>query len=103
MNNTTTSLASTAPGSLNTPGAKAAFYIFHIAPEWISVLLLLLFNLRDIFGIGVFGSRARDQRKSEKEAKGAKETHKYDGKAGQSIGIHDEDFGLFSKTRKAGG
>lgn len=103
MSHTTTSLASMAPGSQNTPGAKAAFYIFHMAPEWISVLVLLLFNVRDIFGTGVFGSRARDQTKSEKEAKGPKETYKYEGKAGQSIGIHDEDFGLFSKTWKASG
>jgi len=97
MWNTTTSLTSTAPGSQNTPGEKAAFYIFHIVPEWISLLTLLSFNVRDVFGTGMFSDRARDETEGEKETKKAKELYKYEEETGRNVGIRDEDFGLFSK------
>lgn len=43
------------PGSLNSSGAKAAFYIFHILPEWLAVAILLCFNTRKIFGTALWG------------------------------------------------
>lgn len=45
----------TGPGSLSSPGAKAAFYVLHILPEWLSVAILLCFNVRKIFGTGLAG------------------------------------------------
>lgn len=99
MRTTTTSMTSTAPGSQNTPAEKAAFYILHIVPEWISVLVLLLCNLRDVFGTGMFGDyRAKDETEGEKESKEAKKLYKSDSNAGHAVGIHDEDFGVFSKV-----
>lgn len=98
MGTTTTSLTSTAPGSQNTPAEKAAFYILHMVPEWISVLVLLLCNVRDIFGTGMFGDiHQRDETEREKEIKDAKELYKYDSNTGNNVGIHDEDFTIFAK------
>jgi hypothetical protein len=99
MRTDTTSLTSTAPGSQNTPAEKAAFYVFHILPEWISVLILLLCNVRDMFGTGMFGDhRFRDETQREKDIKEAKELYKYDRKTGSGVGIYDEDFGMFAKV-----
>ncbi|KAH9916202.1 uncharacterized protein B0H18DRAFT_1124341 [Fomitopsis serialis] len=39
------------PGSLNGPTAKALFYAFHIAPEWLSGAMLLGVNVKDTFGL----------------------------------------------------
>jgi hypothetical protein len=99
MRNTTTSLASVVPGSQNTRGEKAAFYIFHMVPEWISVLLLLLCNVRDMFGTGMFGdNRVRDETEREKEIKQAKELYKHERDTGRDAGIRDEEFRLFSRA-----
>lgn len=43
------------PGSLNGPTAKALFYTFHIAPEWISSVMLLAVNVKDMFGVTTTG------------------------------------------------
>jgi len=100
MKTMTTSLISTASGSQNTPAEKAAFYIFHIVPEWISVLILLSCNVRDIFGTGMFGDhRFRDETQREKEIKEASELYKLDRKAGSAVGIYDEDFRMFATVR----
>ncbi|KAH9924984.1 uncharacterized protein BXZ73DRAFT_103361 [Epithele typhae] len=53
----TTSLSSTAPGSLNTDGSKAAFYIFHAAPEFLAAAILVCSNARRTFGTGLWGDR----------------------------------------------
>ncbi|KAH9916209.1 uncharacterized protein B0H18DRAFT_958911 [Fomitopsis serialis] len=47
----TTSLTSMGPGSLNGPTAKALFYTFHVAPEWVSSTMLLVVNVRDMYGV----------------------------------------------------
>ena len=100
MSTTTTSLVSTASGSQNTPAEKAAFYIFHILPEYISVLLLLSSNVRDVFGTGMFGDRRfRDETQREKEIKEIHELYQSDKKAGSAVGIYDEDFRMFAKVR----
>ncbi|PCH41915.1 hypothetical protein WOLCODRAFT_49096, partial [Wolfiporia cocos MD-104 SS10] len=41
MTNMTMDILSTAPGTLNTPLAKAAFYVFFIAPDWICAVCLM--------------------------------------------------------------
>ncbi|KAH9913855.1 uncharacterized protein B0H18DRAFT_1147056 [Fomitopsis serialis] len=51
MSNSTTSLLSMAPGSLNGPMAKALFYSLHIAPEWLSGAMLLAVNVKEVFGV----------------------------------------------------
>jgi hypothetical protein len=100
MSTTTTSLTSTASGSQNTPAEKAAFYIFHILPEYISVLILLSCNVRDVFGTGMFGDRRfRDETQREKEIKETNELYKSDKKAGSTVGIYDEEFRMFGKVR----
>ncbi|KAI0369014.1 hypothetical protein BV20DRAFT_980380 [Pilatotrama ljubarskyi] len=55
LHNSTTSLTSTAPGSQNTTHAKVLFYIFHIAPEWLSAALLLSVNVRRTYKTGMWG------------------------------------------------
>ncbi|KAH9476786.1 hypothetical protein JR316_0010701 [Psilocybe cubensis] len=48
-----TSLAG--PSPLNSSGAKAAFYIFHVFPEWVANTILLFPNIRKLFGTGAWG------------------------------------------------
>jgi len=79
MFHTTTSLTSLEPGSLNSPGAKAAFYVFHIVPELLTTVLLIVVNVRQTMGTGPFGDyrwrdetakeRARRERKAAEKAK----------------------------------
>jgi hypothetical protein len=49
----TTSLSS--PSVLNTPLAKAGFYVFHVLPEWLASLILFGNNIRKTFGTGLVG------------------------------------------------
>lgn len=59
----TTSLESTARHSQNDPESKAFFYIFHVAPEWLAVLLMLSINVRKRFNTGLWGDfRTRDKK-----------------------------------------
>lgn len=68
MYRTTTTLISISPSSLNTPAAKATFYVFHMMPEWISVSLLLGLNIREIFDTGMLGDwRIVDETKKEQD------------------------------------
>jgi hypothetical protein len=62
MHNTTDSIQSMAPGSLNSHTDKALFYIFHVLPEWISMALLFVFNSRREFSTGMAGDwRSHDE------------------------------------------
>ena len=63
MRFTTTSLTSMAPGSLNTPGAKAAYYVFHAAPEYLTAATLMSLNVRQMFHTGRWGDRRLKDRK----------------------------------------
>lgn len=75
MYNTTTSLDSTSPGSLNTSGEKAAFYIFHLLPEWLVAAVLLGCNVRERFGTRLWGDyRWRDETPKEKQKREEKES-----------------------------
>ncbi|PIL33536.1 hypothetical protein GSI_04159 [Ganoderma sinense ZZ0214-1] len=61
ISHSTTSIFSTAPGSQNTPCNKAAFYVLHAAPEFVSTALLVSLNARRVFGTGPWGDlRPRD-------------------------------------------
>jgi len=51
----TTTLLSTAPGSLNTPASKTVFYLLHVLPEWIAMVMLLSVNVREVYGTGKKG------------------------------------------------
>lgn len=44
-----------APSPLNTPSAKALFYVFHVLPEWLASLILFGDNIRKTFGTGLAG------------------------------------------------
>ncbi|CAE6510306.1 unnamed protein product [Rhizoctonia solani] len=55
------------------PSARALFYIFHLAPEWICVSILLGTNVRARFGTGKWGDyelgeKGRDKRQKKEEA-----------------------------------
>lgn len=77
MYNQTTSLTSLSPSSLNTPAAKATFYVFHMLPEWITVALLLGFNIREMFDTGPFGDwRAVDETERQKKKRLAREAQR---------------------------
>lgn len=58
MANYTDALLSTTPGSLNSGGAKAVFYVLHILPEWIAGTLLVAVNAKKIYGLDVSMSDA---------------------------------------------
>lgn len=59
----TTSLTSMAPGSLNSTASKTTFYIFNIAPEWITVAVLHGLNVRETFETGLYGDHLRPKEK----------------------------------------
>ena len=52
---TTTALDSMAPGSLNSNGSKAVFYVLNAAPEFLATAVLVSLNVRHDFGAGSFG------------------------------------------------
>ncbi|TCD60128.1 hypothetical protein EIP91_010690 [Steccherinum ochraceum] len=55
----TDSLTSMAPGSLNSAGSKAAFYVLHIVSEWLAAATLLSINIREWFETGLWGDQFR--------------------------------------------
>lgn len=63
MHHWTTSLVSTAPGSQNTAGEKALFYVFQAAPEVLSAGILLVVDVKSVFGTGMWGDRSTDAKK----------------------------------------
>lgn len=74
MQNTVDSVLSRGPGSLSSPTAKALFYVFHMAPEWIATAILLGCNTRKIFATGPFGDwRGADPKEKKKKKKGNEE------------------------------
>ncbi|EKM54323.1 uncharacterized protein PHACADRAFT_258105 [Phanerochaete carnosa HHB-10118-sp] len=73
MANSTTSLTSTASGSQNTPGEKAAFYVFQALAEFAPCVVLLTINMKTMFGTGYFGDRLMDPKKKPEPAPTAQE------------------------------
>ncbi|KAI0682134.1 hypothetical protein C8T65DRAFT_597483, partial [Cerioporus squamosus] len=57
MRFSTTSLLSDAPGSLNSLGSKATFYVFHSAPEYLAAAILISLDARRVFATGLWGDR----------------------------------------------
>jgi len=51
----TTALESTAPGSLNSSASKLTFYMFHMAPEFVTAAALFSVNLREMYRTGPLG------------------------------------------------
>lgn len=77
MYHTTTSWTSTGPGTLNSSGAKAAFYIFHVLPEWLASVALFSTSVRKAFGTGLAGDwRFRDETPAERQTRLEKEAKK---------------------------
>ena len=61
ISHSTTSLFSTAPGAQNSSGEKAAFYVLHVAPEFVATAILVSLNAHRVFGTGPWGDlRVRD-------------------------------------------
>ena len=59
----TTALTSLDSHSLNTHSEKAAFYVFHAAPEWLAAAILFSVNVREMFGTGLMGDyRSTDKK-----------------------------------------
>ena len=79
MYNMTDSPFSVGPHSLNSAGAKACFYVFHILPEWLGSLILFSTNLRQVFGTGPFG----DWRKVDETEEGRKKRLEKEKKAAE--------------------
>lgn len=77
MYHTTTSWTSTGPGTLNSSGAKAAFYVFHVLPEWLASVALFSTSVRKAFGTGLAGDwRFRDETPAEGQSRLEKEAKK---------------------------
>lgn len=53
----TTSITSTAPGSLNASSSKIAFYLLHVVPEFTAAAILVCTNVRRTFATGDHGDR----------------------------------------------
>ena len=53
----TTSITSTAPGSLNASSSKVAFYLLHVVPEFTAAAILVCINVRRTFATGDHGDR----------------------------------------------
>ncbi|KAF8812916.1 hypothetical protein BYT27DRAFT_6399129 [Phlegmacium glaucopus] len=74
----TTSLS--APSVLDTPRAKAAFYVFHVLPEWLASLILFGVNIRKTLGTGMWGDwRIKDEtekQRAKREKREAKRKNK---------------------------
>ncbi|GJE94920.1 hypothetical protein PsYK624_110960 [Phanerochaete sordida] len=70
VGNWTTSLTSTAVGSMNTGGEKAAFYVLQALPELVANSVLLIVNSKSMFHTGNWGDRSKDPKpkRSENEA-----------------------------------
>lgn len=68
IHNVTTSLTSTAPGSLNTHTEKVVFYVLRAAPEVVAAGILLGLDIRNIFGTGLLGDRFADKKKKQSGA-----------------------------------
>ncbi|KAH6914499.1 hypothetical protein BKA70DRAFT_1369758 [Coprinopsis sp. MPI-PUGE-AT-0042] len=66
MHNYTEALDSTGRGSLNSPGDKAAFYVLHVLPEWISNVIILGFNVRRSLGLAHGEDRGREENAKER-------------------------------------
>lgn len=62
MRTWTTSLLSTATGSQNTAGEKAAFYALQATPELLAATLLTCANVKKMFGTGSWGDRWTDKK-----------------------------------------
>ncbi|KZW01307.1 hypothetical protein EXIGLDRAFT_603040 [Exidia glandulosa HHB12029] len=80
MHYTIPDLLFTGPGSQQSSGAKALFYVFHCLPEWLAAALLVLPNTRQLFRTGPWGdwrghdgqkgcAEARKERREEREGK----------------------------------
>ncbi|KAJ7655254.1 hypothetical protein DFH06DRAFT_1282296 [Mycena polygramma] len=68
MHNTTPDVAAKDHQSLNTAGDKAAFYVVHLVPEYIVVVMLCVYNVKEVFQTGNWGDlRWRDETPKERE------------------------------------
>ena len=61
IGNWTTSLTSTAVGSQNTGGEKAAFYVLQALPEFVVSAALLSVNSKTLFHTGNWGDQWSDK------------------------------------------
>ncbi|KAF8213561.1 hypothetical protein K438DRAFT_1956934 [Mycena galopus ATCC 62051] len=96
MRNTTPNVAALTPQALNTGSDKAAFYVVHLVPEWIAILLMSVFNVRDICQTGFMGDwRWRDETPTERAKRERKEREKARKKAEAKNGSSIE-LGLIS-------
>ncbi|KAF7340049.1 hypothetical protein MVEN_01922900 [Mycena venus] len=77
MHSTTANIAAPDHQALNTSADKAAFYIFHILPEFTVVFIICFFNVREICQTGFKGDeRWRDETPKEREKREKKEQEK---------------------------
>ncbi|KAM5543027.1 hypothetical protein V8D89_003411 [Ganoderma adspersum] len=81
LTHSTTSLFSTAPGGQNTPEEKAAFYVFHVAPEFLSAAVLMALNVRRVFGTGKWGDHLTEDPKPKAEGESAAKKTTWAGRA----------------------
>ncbi|KAJ6626898.1 hypothetical protein B0H10DRAFT_1997091 [Mycena sp. CBHHK59/15] len=67
MHSTTADLTALDHQALNTRADKAAFYVFHILPEWTVVAMMCIFNVKDTLQTGMMGdARWRDETPKER-------------------------------------
>ena len=85
-----TSLSDPLASPLNTPPSKAAFYIFHVLPEWLASLIIFGNNIRKTFGTGFVGDRRlwdeTEKERDERLKKEAKREAKRQGKNPHLVG-----------------
>lgn len=60
----TPSLTALGPGTLNDPGSKATFYVFHIVPELLAAMLMFVVDVRGLCDAGPWGDWYQMNKKS---------------------------------------
>jgi hypothetical protein len=75
------------PNPLDSSSAKAIFYIFHVLPEWLAILVLYSVDVRKTFGTALFGDwRWRDETPKEKQKRLARRAKREEKKKGILMG-----------------
>jgi hypothetical protein len=92
------------PNPLDSPTAKAMFYIFHILPEWLAVLILFSLNVRKTFGTALCGDwRWRDETPKEKEKRLARQAKREEKKGTSMTNMKKDDADSVKEKEKLQG
>ncbi|KAJ6519382.1 hypothetical protein C8R45DRAFT_1085400 [Mycena sanguinolenta] len=85
MRHTTPDVHALTDQALNTGADKAAFYAVHLVPEWTVILLVSMFNTKDICKMDFLGDRPWDETPKERETREKRERKRAAKKSGLEL------------------